>query len=130
MAVKTGKIDISKLKTLPERHEYDTARFFADRGYDIEFIPPSNTPKMHTPDFKMDGVAWEVKSPVGTSKRTIENSFRKAMLQSDSIIFDLRRSKLPEEKCISELEHRFNQKRSVKRLLVIKKNGTLLKYTR
>ena len=125
-----GKIDTSKLRALPEKHEYDTARYFADRGHDITFIPPNNSPKMHTPDFSMDGLDWEVKCPTGTSKRTIENNFRHAMLQSDNIIFDLRRSNLPEDKSISELERRFEQKRNVKRLLVIKKNGALLTYTR
>ena len=30
MAVKTGKIDISQLNTPPEKHEFDTAKFFAD----------------------------------------------------------------------------------------------------
>jgi hypothetical protein len=85
---------------------------------------------MKTPDFIMDGVAWEVKCPIGKSKRTIENNFRKAMLQSDNIIFDLRKSGLPDEKTVPELERRFDQKRSVKKLLVIKKNGALLKYTR
>ena len=49
---KIGIIDTSKLRVLPEKHEYETARYFADRGHDIEFIPPSNSPNMRTPDFK------------------------------------------------------------------------------
>ncbi|MBQ8151859.1 MAG: hypothetical protein IJ070_03735 [Firmicutes bacterium] len=127
---KTGKIDTSGLRSLPEKHEYDTARYFADRGHDVTFIPPNNSPKMHTPDFAMDGLDWEVKCPQGKSKRTIENNFRHAMLQSENIIFDLRRSNLSEDKSVAELEHRFAQKRNVKRLLVIKRNGALLTYTR
>lgn len=127
---KVGKIDTSKLRVLPEKHEYETARYFADRGHDIVFIPPNNSPKTHTPDFMMDGVAWEVKCPQGKSRRTLENNFRNARLQSDSIIFDLRRSNLPEEKSLVELEHRFKQKKDVKRLLIIKKNGSILKYFR
>ena len=78
----SGKIDISNLKVPPEKHELETARFFAQRGHDIEFIPPNNSPNIHTPDIKMDGVEWEIKSPVGKSKRTIEQSFRKAVMQS------------------------------------------------
>ena len=125
-----GIIDTSKLRVFPEDHEYETARYFADRGYDIEFIPPSNSPNIHTPDFIMDGVAWEVKCPTGKSKRTIENNFRKAILQSDNIIFDLRRSGLPDDKTIPELERRFDQKGNVKRLMIITKNGVLLRYSR
>ena len=63
-----GIIDTSKLRVLPEKHEYETARYFADRGHDIEFIPPSNSPNMRTPDFKMDGVLWEVKCPTGKAR--------------------------------------------------------------
>lgn len=128
--IMSGKIDISKLKVLPEQHELDTARYFAERGHDIEFIPPNNSPNMHTPDIKMDGVEWEIKSPIGKSKRTIEQSFRKAVLQSRYIIFDLRRVNISEVQAVRELEHRFNTKRYLRRLLVIKKSGELLDYSR
>ena len=36
----TGKIDISVLNVPPEKHEFDTAKFFAKMGYDVEFIKP------------------------------------------------------------------------------------------
>lgn len=52
----SGIIDISKLKIPPERHELDVANYFAKLGYNIEFIPPSNIPEIHTPDILMDGV--------------------------------------------------------------------------
>lgn len=126
----SGKVDISKLKNPPEKHELATARYFAELGYEVEFIPPNNTPKMHTPDIVMNGVAWEIKSPIGKSKRTIEQSFRKAVLQSRYIIFDLRRANLHETQCINELKHRFNTKTYVKRLLIIKKDGELLEFSR
>ena len=128
--MKHGKIDISQLKIPPERHELETAKYFAALGYDIEFIPPSNSPNMRTPDIYMDGVSWEIKCPRGRSKRTIENNFRKAKEQSENIIFDLRRISISEEKCILELKQRFAQKRDVKRLPIIKKNGELLKFSR
>ena len=49
-----GKIDISQLKVPPEKHELETAWYFAEQGHDIEFIPPNNSPHMHTPDIIMD----------------------------------------------------------------------------
>lgn len=127
---KKGKIDISMLRSLPEKHEYETARYFADRGHDVEFIPPSNSPKVHTPDFAMDGVAWEVKCPKGKSKRTIENNFRNAAKQSKNIIFDLRRIQLEESICISRIERELKGRPYISRLLVIKKNGSLIDFTR
>ena len=128
--MRRGKIDISQLKTLPERHELETADYLANLGYDIEFIAPRNSPNVHTPDIFMDGVSWEIKCPKGKSKRTIENNFRKAKQQAENIIFDLRRINIPEEKCMLELKRRFAQKRDVKRLLIIKKSGELLKFLR
>ena len=125
-----GKIDISQLKVPPEKHELETARYFAKQGHDIEFIPPSNSPNIHTPDIKMDGVEWEMKSPVGKSRRTIEQIFRKAVKQSKYLIFDLRRINISESECIKELEHRFNTKTYVKRLLIIKKSGELVTFSR
>ena len=128
--MRRGKIDISQLKTLPERHELETADYLTNLGYDIEFIAPRNSPNVHTPDIFMDGVSWEIKCPKGKSKRTIENNFRKAKQQAENIIFDLRRINIPEEKCMLELKRRFAQKRDVKRLLIIKKSGEILKFLR
>ena len=94
------------------------------------FIAPRNSPNVHTPDILMDGVSWEIKCPKGKSKRTIENNFRKAKEQAENIIFDLRRINISEDKCVLELKLRFAQKRDVKRLLIIKKNGESLRFSR
>ena len=125
-----GIIDISKLKNPPEKHELETAKYFAARGFDIEFIPPSNIPEVHSADLIMCGVRWEVKSPTGKSKRTIENNFKKAVTQARFIIFDLRRIKVAERQCLSQLEEKFNSRKYIKRLLVIKKNGELVEFSR
>ena len=128
MEKKTGKIDISQLNTPPEKHEFATAKFFADMGKDVVFLKPSDIPKVHTPDILMDGVEWEIKGPQGGSRKTIEDNFRKAVQQSRYIIFDLRRIKLPEKQCISQLEREFYVRPYLKRLYVICKSGKLLKY--
>ena len=127
---KKGIIDISKLNTPPEKHEFEAAKFFADRGLDVVFIPTSNIPKIHTADIIMDGVEWEIKSPTGKSKRTIQNSLRQAVKQSHYIIFDLRRIKLNEEECISQLRKQFDLKKYIKRIVIIKKNLELEEFRR
>ena len=120
-----GKIDITQLITPPERHELDTARFFSSLGKDIEFIRPSNIPGVYSPDIIMDGVEWEIKSPKGKGKRTIEKSYHKASLQAKNIIFDLRRINLPDRKCVAQLKKEFSDKHT-NRLLIIKHNGELI----
>ena len=66
-----GKIDISALNVPPEKHELETAKYFAGIGKDIVFLKPSSIPNIHTPDILMDGVEWEMKCPSGSSKGTI-----------------------------------------------------------
>ena len=121
-----GKIDISQLIVPPEKHELKAARFFAELGYDIEFLPPSNIPGVHRPDILMQGIEWEIKSPQGKSKNTIQKNFKLALKQSHYIIFDLRRVNLSEDKCISEIEKQMSMRPYMKRLLIIRKNNTLL----
>lgn len=124
---KIGTIDISQLKTPPEKAEFETAKYLAEKGKNIVFIRPSSIPNQHRPDILMDGIEWEIKCPKGKSRRTIENNMRKAIMQSCFIIFDLRSIKLSEKQCISLLEKQFHSRSKVKKLLIIKKNGELIR---
>ena len=126
----SGIIDVSRLGTPPEKHEMETARVFADLGKNVTFIRPSSIPNVHSPDILMDGIEWEMKSPTGSSKRTIEICFRKAVKQSNNLIFDLRKIHLPEKQCISQLEKEFNVRSCVRKMYVIKKDGSLIKYSK
>ena len=122
----SGRIDISQLKIPPEKHELETARFFAARGFDIEFIPPSNIPEIHRPDIVMMGLEWEIKSPKGSGRNTISRNMKLAAKQSHYIIFDLRRMDAPEKSAIKEIEARFVEHASIRRILIIRKSGELI----
>jgi len=125
---KIGTIDISQLKTPPEKSEFETAKYLAEKGKNIVFIRPSSIPNQHRPDILMDGLEWEIKCPKGKSRRTIENNMRKAIMQSHNIIFDLRHIKLSEDKSIAKLEHEFKINTRLKKIYIIKKDWTLLFY--
>ena len=56
----TGRIDISQLNIPPDKSEFAVAKYFAELGKDIVFIPPSAIPGQHRPDILMDGVEWEI----------------------------------------------------------------------
>ena len=123
---KIGKIDISELNVPPEKHEYETARYFAKRGFDVRFIGPHYNLGVKNADFVMDNKIWEVKSPIGSSERTYEDNLRKAIKQSENVIFDLRRLKYVDEiKCLRVLD-RYKRLTGLKNLLIIKKDGRLL----
>ncbi len=111
-----------------EKHENKTVVFFTEMGYDVELIPPSNIPKTKTPDFIMNNIAWEMKSPQGKSKETLGHIFKRAKKQSENIIIDLTRIKLSEDIAIKEIKRRFAQTKSCKRLKIITKDHKLLEF--
>ena len=125
-----GIIDISKLKNPPEKHELNTAKYFSDKGFDVEFIPPSNIPGVHRPDILMQGVEWEIKCPQGKGKRTIDKLIKQAVKQSHYIVVDLRRIKISTKRSLSQLETQFNLKTYIKKLLAITKEGELVEFSR
>ena len=121
-----GKINISALNTPPEKHEYEAARYFAKRGKNVIFLRPSDIKKHHTPDFMMDGKMWELKSPIVYGRNSFEDNLRRAVRQSEHIIYDLRYLNMnDEQRYIREL-NKWKAKKRIKTLLVIKKNGQLL----
>jgi hypothetical protein len=123
---KSGKIIIQH-GAFPEPHEMLTANFFTGIGKDIEFIKPNFASGIKNPDVKMDGIVWEIKSPCGNSRATIEKIYKKAQTQSKNIIFDLRRINMPEEKAISKIKREFSLRRKkVKRIVIITKSAKIL----
>ena len=102
-----------------EKHENDTVVYFTNLGYDIELIPPSKSSGSKQPDFRMNGLLWEMKSPVSNGARTIEHAVRSASKQSENIIIDLRRSRLDEERAISQVRFHAIKRTNIKKLIVI-----------
>lgn len=125
-----GSVDISNLNNPPGKHEFETTRYFSDSGKDIVFIRPSNIKENYRPDFTMDGHEWEVKNPVGKGKSTIERNLHHAIEQSDHIIFDLRHYRGQEGDCIVKLQKEFRLRHNIRELLVIKRNGKLIRLSK
>ncbi len=82
-----------------------------------------------TPDLYVlkTNVRWELKSPTGGSKHTIQNNLREADSQSENVILDLTRSKLTDNQGISRAKEFIKKERSrIKRLKIFTKNGQLV----
>ncbi len=110
----------------PERHEYETAEVFLKLGLDLQFIRPVDTKKSSAPDVIIQGEEWEMKSPTGKSKYTIQNQFRRAAKQSHNLILDIRRLKIPTAFAKREIEKQFTIRRSIKKLKIITKTGKII----
>ncbi|MDR1361041.1 MAG: hypothetical protein LBJ18_01890 [Rickettsiales bacterium] len=123
---KYGKI-IIPYGVFPEKYEMETANFFAGLGKDVEFVEPSSIKGLKSPDIQMDGVIWEIKSPCGKSKQTIEKLYKKASAQSENIIFDLRHTRIDEYIVILKIKREFSmRKNKVRRLIIITKSLNVL----
>lgn len=108
-------------------HEKLTADYLVTAiGHDVAFLTPNRRKGSKTPDIKMDGTLWEIKSPSGRSSRTIENNLRAALRQSPNIVLDLRRmdGRIPTNKLAAEAERRFSDAKRMKRLIVITRQDT------
>jgi hypothetical protein len=114
----------------PLKQEIATANFLVDydKKVKIRFLAVSKTKNVKTPDIEMDGLKWEIKNPVGKGGNTIKRAFEVASNQSCNIIFDLRRSKMPDKVNLPKLEKEFNDIKKVKRLKVITKSRRLLDF--
>ena len=119
---KIGHITVPK-NALVQPHEFNVATILSWTGEDVEFIPTGHMP---TPDIRFRGLEWEIKSPYGSSSRTIENNMRLALKQSSNIIIDLSRMKLPEDKCLHEVRQQNSLIRGKHRVVVITKTQKII----
>ena len=94
---------------------------------DVEFVP---TTERNTPDFLIDGVLWELKSPQGKGKNNIQRQLQYASHQSPNAILDASRSKMHATKIKREVEYQFKIIRSVKRLLFVSKDKKVVEIKR
>lgn len=111
-----------------EKHENATIVFLTSKGFDVEIVPPVLERK--TPDIKMAELFWEIKRPIANSKYTIPHAFKSALKQSPNIIFDLRSSKLHQEKALSRLKKEFELSKGAKRLKVILKSKGIIDFSK
>ena len=106
----------------PLPHEVNTALVLS-RHYQttVEFLIPIDDYKRKTADVAFLGVEWELKCPMGASKSTIENQFRRASKQSHQLIIDTRRTKLEYQTIVSKVLFELKKHPSVKRVILIDK---------
>lgn len=105
-------------KSRPRPHELMIAEIMADYfKSDIVFLRRlySKTPDLY---ILKTNIKWEIKSPTGAGKHTIQTNLRNASKQSENIILDLHRSTLSKEQAISRtkdfIKKRKNQNQKIK----------------
>lgn len=113
------------MKPTPYPHEMFIAQVMSNYfDTDVTFIKRSDTAK--SADLKIKNTIWEIKSPIGDGKRTMQNNLRTADDQSPNIIINLVRCKMAPYKAVSRIRHELNKANKIKRLLVVFKDGKVL----
>ena len=103
----------------PKSHEFSAAIIIAEYFQsDVSFI---RSAMFKTPDFSINGIKWELKSPMGSSARTIENNMRAARKQSTNIIVDLGRIKIHQHRALTRVRFFLSKSSQFKKVLVITK---------
>lgn len=109
-------------KFKPELHEIKVARVLSlYLKQDVYFLVPSNAYKTKTPNVEAGGILWEIKSPIGNSKTTIDKQVKDAVKQSLSIIIDGSRTSLSDIKIQQLLNKELLRHKRIKRLLFVDK---------
>lgn len=108
----------------PEKHEMSAAIILAYYfKTDVIFLRPQ---RARTPDVDVNGTKWEIKSPLGNGKRTIDNNFSEARGQSKNIVIDLRRIKMHQAKASARIRHYLSTPHHFKQVLVITKSKNVV----
>ena len=118
-----GKVIIPvDLKKPPEKHEIDAANILA-RHYkcDVEFIVTIDDYKRKNADVLMHGVIWEIKTPKGSSKHTIQKQFRRASKQAKNIVLDTRATKLKYDRIEKQVRFEISRRPAIKKVILIDK---------
>lgn len=109
----------------PKEHELSAALILAYHFKpDVVFLRPE---RKKTPDIDVSGVLWEIKSPRGNSKKTIENNLRTARKQSENIVIDLARSKMHYTRVIARAKFYVRtEAHNIKHLKIITKTQKII----
>lgn len=104
----------------PKEHELSAAMLLAYHfKADAIFLRPETK---KTPDIDINGIKWEIKSPKGNAKKTIDNNLRNARKQSLNIVIDLRRAKLHQIKAEARIRYYLSSgPHNIERLVIITK---------
>ncbi|WP_165062799.1 hypothetical protein [Adlercreutzia sp. ZJ154] len=123
---KTGEIIIKSGIDVWE-HERRTAQALANAGFVVSFIKRSDDEYVRTPDVVIDGVLWEMKSPISSRLPKIQKTLRQAIHQSPNVIYDSQRIKnLNDNQIQRELEKWAVQFKAMKRLIFVNKKREVI----
>ena len=111
--------------------ELDAAWILANHyKMDVQVLTPSDGFMQKTADFIISDVLYELKSPITSNIRSIENLVRLATKQSYNVILDLRKTKLTEKRMHELCKERLREIKKLRKIILIAKNKKVLEFTK
>ena len=108
----------------PWPHELRVAKILSLAGHTVEFLP---TRTSKTADILLDGIEFEIKSPLTNKPKKILHNLKRALLQSKNVIIDSSRIKGVRDNTVRKLlADRAKDQKTLKRLLLITKHGQII----
>ncbi len=121
--IKRGRIIIPGGRK-PWPHELRIANILAMAGHNIEFLSESN---ISTADILLDGVEYEIKSPLTNKPDKLERNIKRGLKQSKNIIFDSSRIKnMRDDNLRRFLTKKAKEQKQIGELVLITKRGQII----
>ena len=108
----------------PWPHELRIANILAMAGHNIEFLPESN---IRTADILLDGVEYEMKSPLTNKPDKLERNIKRGLKQAKNIVFDSSRIKnMRDDNLRRFLIKKASEQKQIGELIFITKRGQII----
>lgn len=108
----------------PWAHELRVADILATAGHNVEFLPES---RLSSADILLDGVEYEIKSPLTNKADKLERNIKRGLKQSNNIVFDSSRIKnLRDDNLRRFLIGKAKTQKQIGELIFITKRGQII----
>lgn len=128
------KVDGKHIILHPTEPERNVAAILSEKyGKNVEFVPQVMYPLgIQTPDYLIDGVKFDLKSPTGRGKNLLSGMLAKKKKQSPNFIFDITGCPLSEEVIESQINGLYASQhtRFVEKIVVINNEKIFKVYDR
>lgn len=110
----------------PWSHELRVANILSLAGYTVEFLPTRST---KTADILLNGIEYEIKSPLTDKANTLEHILKRTLKQSPNLIIDSSRTngkKIRDDQIRKFLVSKARQHKQIKRMIFITRKGQII----
>lgn len=125
---KTYVVDGRNVVSDHSNYEHQVASWLSSKtGLKVDILPRVNFPKkVHTPDYLVDGVPFDLKEITGSGKSVIDGNSKKAKKQAPNLIFDITKTPLSREEIMGQINSVYRSGRRGIKTVIVKDGDEIL----